>query len=92
MEKSDTGNYVWCGVREKYTIRKKSVRVIGRKKRKTVRDNGVINGAVTQDAMCKDRWVQKNECKLCGGPGFEKPAAGLALRKTNCATVRGGES
>ena len=59
-----------------------------RRKEKTVRENGVINGAVTQDAMCKDRWVQKNECKLCGGPGFEKPAAGLALRKTGCATVR----
>ena len=81
MEKADTGNYVWCGVREKYTIREKSVRVIGRKKRKTVRENGVINGAVTQGAMCKDRWVQQNECKLFGGPVFEKPAVGLALRK-----------
>ena len=57
--KADTGNYVWCGVRENYKIRKKSVRVIGRKKRKTVRDSGVINGAVTQDAVCKDRWVKK---------------------------------
>ena len=70
----------------------KNVRVIGRKKRKTVRDNGVINSAVTQDAVCKGRWVQKNECKLFGGPVFEKPVAGLALRSTSCTCVRGGES
>ena len=64
------------------------MRVIGRKKRKTVRDsgviNGVINGAVTQDAVCKDRWVQQNECKLFGGPVFEKPAAGLAQKNKLC--------
>ena len=52
----------------------------------------MINGAVTQDAMCKDGWVQKNGCKLFGGPGFEKLAAGLALISTSCTTVRGGES
>ena len=32
----------------------------------------VIDGAVTQNAMCKYGWVKKNECKLCGGPGTEK--------------------
>ena len=72
--------------------RRKKVRVLGRKKRKTVRDNRVVNGTVTQDAVCKDRWVQQNECKLFGGPLFEKPVAGLALRRTSCANVRSGES
>ena len=70
----------------------KNVRVIRRKKRKTVLDNGMTNGAVTQDAVCKDRWVQKNECKLSGGPVFEKPVAGLALRSTSCTTVRRGKA
>ena len=28
----------------------------------------VIDGAVTQDALCKYVWVKKNECKICGGP------------------------
>ena len=32
----------------------------------------VVDGAVTQDAMCKYGWANKNECKLCGGPGTEK--------------------
>ena len=50
------------------------MRVIGRKKRKTVRDSGVINGAVTQDAMCTDGWVQKNGC-----------TAGLSLRSQRWA-------
>ena len=71
---------------------RKNVRVVGRKKRKTVRDSGVVNGAVTQGAVCKDGWVRKNECKLFGGPVFEKPVAGVALRSTSCTTVRDGES
>ena len=32
----------------------------------------VIDGAVTQDAMCKDVWVKHNECKICGELGTEK--------------------
>ena len=68
------------------------MRVIGRNNRKTVRGIGVINGAITQDAMCKDRWVQMNECKLFGGLVFEMPVAGLALRSTSCITVTRRES
>ena len=30
------------------------------------------NGAVAQHAMCTYVWVEKNECKICGGPGIEK--------------------
>ena len=32
----------------------------------------MINGAISQDAMCNYGWAQDNECKLCGGPGTEK--------------------
>ena len=32
----------------------------------------VHNGAVAQHAMCTYVWVEKNECKICGGPGIEK--------------------
>ena len=32
----------------------------------------VLDGALTQDTMCKYGWVENNECKLCGGPGTEK--------------------
>ena len=31
----------------------------------------VINGAVTQDAMCKYVWVKKFDCKICRGRGTE---------------------
>ena len=32
----------------------------------------VLDGALTQDTMCKYSWVENDECKLCGGPGTEK--------------------
>ena len=31
-----------------------------------------MDGAVTQDTMCKCGRVENNECKICVGPGTEK--------------------
>ena len=47
VEKADTGYHEWCAVPEnqKLSQGEKNLRVIGRKKRKTVRDSGVVNGA-----------------------------------------------
>ena len=89
-QKADTGNYVWCGVREK--LHNKEEKREGHWTEEKKNRSRQWGDQRCDQAMCEDRWVQKNECKLFGGLVSEKPVAGLALRSTSCTTVRSGES
>ena len=63
----------------------------GTQEKKNRSGHWVINGAHTQDAVCKYEWSETNKCRFCGGPGTETLVVSQSgVGKPHMADAHGG--